>query len=105
MPPHSNYDSESEDCPRRVLNTNGDFRLLGAEDPDFTFKLHEFKPMIEVDGKLIPFSGVLSARPVPSQASVQRAREAMGNCTLPPTIGRSCVPPSPLEFRVWWGEG
>ncbi|KAK0645790.1 ribonuclease H-like domain-containing protein [Cercophora newfieldiana] len=79
--PHREYDSEGEDSPRRVLDTNGDFRVLGA-DPDYTFKLHDFRPMVEdKNGNMIPFPGVISVRPVPSPAIVQRARAAMGNGT------------------------
>lgn len=77
--PRRDYDSESEDNPRRVLDTDGDFTLLNAE-PGFTFKLRDFKPMVkDKNGNMIPFPGVLSVRPVPSPAIVQRVRAAMGN--------------------------
>jgi len=77
--PRADPDSESEDNPRRVLDTDGDFTLLGA-DPSFTFKLHDFHPMVEDEnGNLTPLPGVFSPRPVPSPALVQSIRVAMGN--------------------------
>jgi hypothetical protein len=89
--PRCDSESESEDNPRRVLDTDGDF-VLNA-DPSFTFKLHDFHPMVEDgNGNMIPFSGVLSVRPVPSPAIVQRVRAAMGNGTNGVWVGTVFTP-------------
>ena len=90
--PRSGYDSESEDRPRRVLNVDGDFRLLNA-DQEMIFELHEFKPMAEdVDGHMVPFEGVLSLRPVPSTTAVLRAKTAVGNGTKGVWVGTVFTP-------------
>jgi ribonuclease HI len=90
--PRSDPDSESEDNPRRILNTAGDFTVLGA-DRSFTFKLHEFHPMVEDEnGNLTPFAGVLSTRPVPPAAIVQSVRVAMGNGTNGVWVGTVFTP-------------
>ncbi|KAH6855171.1 ribonuclease H-like domain-containing protein [Chaetomium sp. MPI-CAGE-AT-0009] len=90
--PRCDPDSESEDNPRRVLDTDGDFTLRNAE-PGFTFKLHEFHPMVEdKNGKMIPLPGVFAVRPVPSPAIVQRVRAAMGNGTNGVWVGTVFTP-------------
>jgi ribonuclease HI len=90
--PRCDSDSESEDNPRRVLDTDGDFTLRNAE-PSFTFKLHDFHPMVEVgNGNMIPLSGVLAGRPGPSPATVQRVRAAMGNGTNGVWVGTVFTP-------------
>ncbi len=96
--PRYDSDSESEDNPRRVLDTDGDFTLLSA-GRSFTFKLHNFNPMVEdKNGNMRPCSVVPSIRPVPSLANVQRARVAMGNGADGVWAGTVCTPradPSP----------
>ncbi|KAK3896982.1 putative rnase h domain protein [Staphylotrichum tortipilum] len=90
--PRRNSDSESEDNPRRVLDTDGDFTVRNAE-PSFTFKLHDFHPMVEDEnGNMIPFPGVLSPCPVPPPAIVQRVRSAMGNGTNGVWVGTVFTP-------------
>lgn len=85
-------DSESEDNPRRVLDTNSDFFLHNAE-PRLTFKLHEFRPMVEDEnGNWIPLPGVFSVRPVPSPPIVQRVQAAMGNGTSGARVGTVFTP-------------
>lgn len=64
--PATNYDSENEDQPRRVVDTDGYFTVLNS-NPPVTFKPRD-KPM-----------GLIMIRPVPSPALVQRARAAMGS--------------------------
>jgi ribonuclease HI len=90
--PRYDSDSESEDNPRRVLDTHGDFTLHNAEPP-YTFKLHNFNPMVALgNGTTVPFAGVISVRPVPSPAVVQRVRAAMGNGTNGVWVGTVFTP-------------
>jgi len=92
--PRADPDSESEDNPRRVLDTDGDFTLLGA-DPSFTFKLHNFRPMVEDgNGNMVPLRGVIAPRPVPSPAVVQRVRAAMGSGANGVWVGTVFTPPA-----------
>ncbi|KAK1751262.1 putative rnase h domain protein [Echria macrotheca] len=74
------YDSEREDNPRRVLNTDGYFRKDGATRP-FVFKLEEFKPrIVDKNGKEHQPRGtdmIYTVRPVPNPILVQHAREVM----------------------------
>ncbi|KAJ7612724.1 ribonuclease H-like domain-containing protein [Roridomyces roridus] len=77
--PRPHYDSESEDQPREVLDVDGDF-VVKDSDLAGSFKLRDFKPMVQDrDGKMIPFSGVISLRPVPDPQTVSHAQSVMGN--------------------------
>lgn len=96
MPPsYSGYESEKEDNPRRVLDTKGDFILEG--DPPKTLKLREIIRMVRdklKDGSDAPLHDLVSLRPVPNPALVQRARAAMGNRTNGVWLGTVFAPGS-----------
>ncbi|KAJ6506469.1 ribonuclease H-like domain-containing protein [Mycena vulgaris] len=71
------YDSESEDQPRKVIDVLGDFTVM--DHPSNAFKLHGFNPKVQTpDGKWIPFQGILPIRPVPEPQAVAYAKAAMG---------------------------
>lgn len=94
MPPSKNdYNSEGEDNPRRVLDIDGDFTRLNSEPP-YTFKFGDFNPMMkDGNGNMVSLTGsMLSVRPVPVPALVQRARAAMGNGTSGVWVGTVFTP-------------
>ncbi|KAK4230170.1 putative rnase h domain protein [Podospora fimiseda] len=94
--PHRIFDpdSESEDNPRRVLDTDGDVTLVNCEPAGFTFKIRDFKPMgRDQNGNWVPLSGgILACRPVPSPANVQRVQAAMGHGTNGVWVGTVFTP-------------
>lgn len=66
-----------------------------GENP--VFKLRDFNPMVQDEhGNLVPFSGVISIRPVPPPAILQRVTAAMGNGANNVWVGTVFVP-SPSE--------
>ncbi|KAJ7192295.1 ribonuclease H-like domain-containing protein [Mycena pura] len=74
-----NYDSESEDQPRKVIDVQGNFTVLNSTYTE-TFKLQDFNPRVQApDGTWIPFPGVIALRPVPEPQAVAHAESVMGH--------------------------
>ncbi|KAJ7659976.1 ribonuclease H-like domain-containing protein [Mycena rosella] len=72
------YDSESEDQPRTVIDVLGNFTMLGNSTN--TFKLQDFNPQVQAtDGTWITFPGVIAIRPVPKPQAVTHAKSVMGD--------------------------
>jgi hypothetical protein len=73
------YDSESEDQPRTVIDMLGDFTMLN-DSTNTTFKLQGFNPQVQAaDGTWIPFPGVIAVRPVPELQAVTHSKSVMGD--------------------------
>ncbi|KAJ7454511.1 ribonuclease H-like domain-containing protein [Mycena latifolia] len=83
------YDSESEDQPRTVIDVLGNFTILG-DSTNNTFKLQDFNPQVQArDGTWITFPGVIAIRPVPEPQAVTHAKSVMGDGNLP--LERFCI--------------
>ncbi|KAJ7276875.1 ribonuclease H-like domain-containing protein [Mycena rebaudengoi] len=74
------YDSESEDQPRTVIDVLGNFTMLGVST-NTTFKLQDLQNLkVQAgDGTWIPFPGVMAVRPVPEPQAVTHAKSVMGD--------------------------
>ncbi|KAK4123660.1 hypothetical protein N657DRAFT_671754 [Parathielavia appendiculata] len=66
------YDSDKEDRPRKVLDTERDFNLVNCEPP-VTGKLHELAVILaQIEGGVS-----FAVQPTPSSGAVQHARQVM----------------------------
>lgn len=73
------YDSESEDCPRHILDVTGDFTLTQSDSSEKIFKLSDFaKLTIQGPNGPQPLRGTIASRPVLSPVSTAYARQQMG---------------------------
>ncbi|KAJ7276927.1 ribonuclease H-like domain-containing protein [Mycena rebaudengoi] len=88
------YDSESEDQPRTVIDMLGDFTMLN-DSTNTTFKLQGFNPQVQAaDGTWIPFPGVIAVRPVPEPQAVTHSKSVMGDGNNGVWTGTRFEPPA-----------
>ncbi|KAG0150241.1 hypothetical protein CROQUDRAFT_231281 [Cronartium quercuum f. sp. fusiforme G11] len=92
------YDSEAEDCPRLILDLNGDFTLHGTLPTNLPpkFKLHEFHPKVKhpCTGELVTVPGIFAGRPIPAPTSISRACHLMGEGEHGVWVATKFQPPS-----------